>query len=225
MHGNCRDRGLLDAIYQDECTLQIDRCFEGSFVEPAHSNQSRHGKGGSLKAHDCFGSGLQGMPPRAGPVPALHARGEDRDLAARARVHDACPVADGRHPGGRMITRIVVYGSPAPLGSKSFKGMAKSGRVILAESSKKSPTRTVQLHGTPPRRLTSLLSAKETMRAASYSKAVTAESYSLVTRTLKSTNLRYLLSANRTPASFGCSGRGSDPRRTLWSDDHWCNSW
>lgn len=36
-----------------------------------------------------------------------------------------------------MIIRIVVYGSPAPQGSKSFKGLAKSGRAILAESSKK----------------------------------------------------------------------------------------
>lgn len=36
-----------------------------------------------------------------------------------------------------MSIRIVVYGSPAPQGSKSFKGLAKSGRAILAESSKK----------------------------------------------------------------------------------------
>lgn len=33
--------------------------------------------------------------------------------------------------------KIVVYGSPAPQGSKSFKGLAKSGRAILAESSKR----------------------------------------------------------------------------------------
>lgn len=32
---------------------------------------------------------------------------------------------------------IVVYGSPAPQGSKKFVGLAKSGRGILAESSKK----------------------------------------------------------------------------------------
>ncbi|WP_312681328.1 hypothetical protein [Stenotrophomonas chelatiphaga] len=36
-----------------------------------------------------------------------------------------------------MSIRIVVYGSPAPQGSKSFKGLAKSGRAILVESSKK----------------------------------------------------------------------------------------
>lgn len=33
--------------------------------------------------------------------------------------------------------RIVVRGTPAPQGSKSFKGMTNSGRAILAESSKK----------------------------------------------------------------------------------------
>lgn len=36
-----------------------------------------------------------------------------------------------------MSIRIVVYGSPAPQGSKSFMGLAKNGRAILAESSKK----------------------------------------------------------------------------------------
>lgn len=33
--------------------------------------------------------------------------------------------------------RIVVHGTPAPQGSKAFKGMTNSGRAILAESSKK----------------------------------------------------------------------------------------
>jgi Holliday junction resolvase RusA-like endonuclease len=32
--------------------------------------------------------------------------------------------------------RIVVYGRPAPQGSKSFKGLTRAGRPILAESSK-----------------------------------------------------------------------------------------
>jgi Holliday junction resolvase RusA-like endonuclease len=32
--------------------------------------------------------------------------------------------------------RLMVYGMPAPQGSKSYKGMSKSGRAILAESSK-----------------------------------------------------------------------------------------
>lgn len=36
-----------------------------------------------------------------------------------------------------MTIVIVVYGSPAPQGSKSFKGLAKNGKAILAESSKK----------------------------------------------------------------------------------------
>ena len=34
------------------------------------------------------------------------------------------------------MIQITVYGSPAPQGSKSFKGMSKSGHAILAESSK-----------------------------------------------------------------------------------------
>lgn len=54
MHSNYRDRALLDAVYQVKCTLQINGCCEGGLGEPAHSNQSRHGKGSSLKAHDCF---------------------------------------------------------------------------------------------------------------------------------------------------------------------------
>lgn len=36
-----------------------------------------------------------------------------------------------------MTIVIVVYGTPAPQGSKSFKGLANSGRAILVESSKK----------------------------------------------------------------------------------------
>lgn len=36
-----------------------------------------------------------------------------------------------------MTMTIIVYGSPAPQGSKKFVGLAKSGRGILAESSKK----------------------------------------------------------------------------------------
>ncbi len=51
---NYRDRSLLDLAYQLNCTLQIDVVCEGGPGEPCHSNQSRHGKGGSIKAHDCF---------------------------------------------------------------------------------------------------------------------------------------------------------------------------
>jgi Holliday junction resolvase RusA-like endonuclease len=39
-------------------------------------------------------------------------------------------------PHGRVI-RLTVRGTPAPQGSKSFKGMSKAGRAILTESSKK----------------------------------------------------------------------------------------
>lgn len=38
------------------------------------------------------------------------------------------------------MIRIVVRGTPAPQGSKSFKGMSKAGRAILVESSKKVPS-------------------------------------------------------------------------------------
>ncbi|HDX0835772.1 TPA: DUF1364 family protein [Stenotrophomonas maltophilia] len=54
MHGNYRDRALLNLAYQLSCTLQIEGVCEGGPGEPCHSNQSRHGKGGSIKAHDCF---------------------------------------------------------------------------------------------------------------------------------------------------------------------------
>jgi Holliday junction resolvase RusA-like endonuclease len=43
---------------------------------------------------------------------------------------------EGSSAAGRVIL-IVVRGTPAPQGSKSFKGMSKAGRAILTESSKK----------------------------------------------------------------------------------------
>ncbi|WP_017907430.1 DUF1364 family protein [Xanthomonas sp. SHU 199] len=51
---NYRDRKLLDLAYQLDCQVQLHGICEGGTGEPAHSNQSRHGKGGALKAHDCF---------------------------------------------------------------------------------------------------------------------------------------------------------------------------
>lgn len=51
---NFRNRALLDLAYKLECMLQLPGCEGGTEGEPAHSNQSRHGKGGSIKAHDCF---------------------------------------------------------------------------------------------------------------------------------------------------------------------------
>lgn len=51
---NYRDRALLDCAYQFPCSLRFPCCEGGSSGEPAHSNQSRHGKGGAIKAHDCF---------------------------------------------------------------------------------------------------------------------------------------------------------------------------
>lgn len=49
-----RSRALLDMAYEFPCQLQIPGVCEGGPGEPAHSNQSIHGKGGSIKSHDCF---------------------------------------------------------------------------------------------------------------------------------------------------------------------------
>ena len=53
MNHHFRDRKLLDLAYQVTCQVRLPGC-QGGPGEPAHSNQSRHGKGGMLKAHDCF---------------------------------------------------------------------------------------------------------------------------------------------------------------------------
>lgn len=50
-----RDRALLDLAYTQPCALRLPGiCEGGEFGEPAHSNQSIHGKGGGIKANDCF---------------------------------------------------------------------------------------------------------------------------------------------------------------------------
>lgn len=51
---NYRNRKLLDLAYQFPCMLQLPGCEGGDSGEPAHSNQAKHGKGGAMKAHDCF---------------------------------------------------------------------------------------------------------------------------------------------------------------------------
>jgi len=50
---NFRSRRLLDKAYQHPCLLRLP-CCEGGVGEPAHSNLAIHGKGGAMKAHDCF---------------------------------------------------------------------------------------------------------------------------------------------------------------------------
>lgn len=52
-NNHVRDRALLDLAYEFPCLLRLPMC-EGGRGEPAHSNQSKHGKGGMIKAHDCF---------------------------------------------------------------------------------------------------------------------------------------------------------------------------
>lgn len=51
---NYRNRDLLDLAYELPCQIQLPGVCEGGRGEPAHSNQERHGKGGAMKAHDCF---------------------------------------------------------------------------------------------------------------------------------------------------------------------------
>jgi len=51
---NYRDRALLDLAYQFPCSIHADGCEGGESGEPAHSNRAIHGKGGAMKAHDCF---------------------------------------------------------------------------------------------------------------------------------------------------------------------------
>ena len=51
---NHRSRNLLDKAYGHPCMLRLPCCEGGTAGEPAHSNQAIHGKGGAMKAHDCF---------------------------------------------------------------------------------------------------------------------------------------------------------------------------
>lgn len=48
----------------------------------------------------------------------------------------ALRVMDGPDASSPAL-RVVVYGMPAPQGSKSYKGLSKAGRAILVESSKR----------------------------------------------------------------------------------------
>jgi len=51
---NYRDRDLLNCAYHFPCALQFPGCEGGDAGEPAHSNHWKHGKGGAMKAHDCY---------------------------------------------------------------------------------------------------------------------------------------------------------------------------
>ena len=51
---NFRSRAVLDLAYLFPCHLNFPGCEGGDAGEPAHSNQPMHGKGGAIKAHDCF---------------------------------------------------------------------------------------------------------------------------------------------------------------------------
>ena len=51
-----RNKRLLDAARGQECMVQIPGVCNNNpeTVVAAHSNQLKHGKGGGLKAHDCY---------------------------------------------------------------------------------------------------------------------------------------------------------------------------
>jgi hypothetical protein len=51
---NFRSPELLRAVHELPCQVNIIGICEGGNGEPAHSNQQKHGKGMSIKAHDCF---------------------------------------------------------------------------------------------------------------------------------------------------------------------------
>lgn len=73
-----------------------------------------------------------------GTATACEGRAGGHDVAGRAGEGQGggFRAVAGEEEAGRVI-RIVVRGTPAPQGSKSFKGMSKAGRAILTESSKK----------------------------------------------------------------------------------------
>lgn len=54
MNSQHRSRPLLNLAYAYPCFLRLPCCEGGDAGEPAHSNQSIHGKGGAMKSHDCF---------------------------------------------------------------------------------------------------------------------------------------------------------------------------
>lgn len=55
--GNYRNRKLTDLARGRPCMARLPGCTGGGDDAIwAHSNHQRHGKGGSLKAHDCYGA-------------------------------------------------------------------------------------------------------------------------------------------------------------------------
>jgi len=55
---NYENRALLNLAHRiNECQLRLPGVCEGYSAdgcEPAHANSARYGKGGALKAHDCY---------------------------------------------------------------------------------------------------------------------------------------------------------------------------
>ena len=51
---NFRSRDLLNLCYEFDCLLRIEGVCTGGTGEPCHANWPEHGKGMSMKAHDCY---------------------------------------------------------------------------------------------------------------------------------------------------------------------------
>ncbi len=76
--------------------------------------------------------------PGAGQPQGARGATAQPELFAVARASQrAVGEVQPRGEGGLAVIRIEVRGTPAPQGSKAFKGMTNAGRAILTESSKK----------------------------------------------------------------------------------------
>lgn len=76
---NFRSRPLLDKAYEFPCMLRLP-CCEGGAGEPAHANWPIFGKGGAMKAHDCF------AVPACRPCHVALDQGKDMDREERRMV-------------------------------------------------------------------------------------------------------------------------------------------
>jgi len=80
-----RDKKLRDLARGAPCLAGFPGCnHDPATVVWCHSNQSKHGKGGSIKAHDCFG--FLGCSVCNGPDKRERAEREEAENTAMART-------------------------------------------------------------------------------------------------------------------------------------------
>lgn len=82
-----RNRDLLDLAYAVPCMIRLSCCAGGDAGMPCHSNNSEHGKGGSIKAHDCFYA--SGCDPCHRELDQGRSMTHDEKANAWRRAHDA----------------------------------------------------------------------------------------------------------------------------------------